>query len=305
MHHASRVVAPITLPVDGLARMTADDGGVDGGAGREADRTDWSGVVHARASPAARIASWVPSLTELLFALDLGAQVVARTGFCIHPRAAVRRVPKTGGTKDPDIDALRALAPTHLVVNIDENRRECVDAAREFVPDVIVTHPLDPVDNLRLYALFGAVFDRQREAAALSDAFAAALAALDAAAAACPRERVLYLIWKKPWMTVARDTYVSATLARAGLDSLPAESMRRYPALDDNDPAWHDAERILLSTEPYAFRQRDADALQAAMGIGKPVVLIDGEWTSWYGVRAIAGLRALAAFRAGPGMATR
>src|SRR5436305_9972900 len=103
-------------------------------------RVDWAGTLHAPAADDARIACLVPSLTELLFALDLGAQVVARTGFCIHPRDAVRRVPKIGGTKDPDLVALRALAPTHLIVNVDENRREVVEEAARFVPHVVVTH---------------------------------------------------------------------------------------------------------------------------------------------------------------------
>lgn len=261
-------------------------------------RVDWAGVAHARATGEARIACLVPSLTELLFALDLGAAVVARTGFCVHPRDGVRRVPKIGGTKDPRLDALRAARPTHLVVNVDENRREVVDAARAFVPHVIVTHPLAPVDNRRLYALFGAIFAREAQAEALRRDFDAALAMLDAVAARLPRERVLYLVWKKPWMTVARDTYVSATLARAGLDTLPAAAPARYPEIGDDDAAWRDADRILLSTEPYAFRPRDAAAL--ARATGKTVALIDGEWTSWYGPRAIAGLRALAQWRVSP-----
>jgi len=238
----------------------------------------------------------VPSLTELLFALGLGGQVVARTGFCVHPRDAVRRVPRVGGTKDVDLDALAAARPTHLVVNVDENRREVVDAARAFVPHVIVTHPLVPEDNRRLYALFGAIFGVEAAARSLSARFDEALAALDRAIAPLPRERVLYLVWRDPWMTVARDTYVSATLARAGLDTLPERAAARYPALDDADPAWREANRILLSTEPYAFRERDRGAL--AKATGRRVDLVDGEWTSWYGARAIEGLAALARFRA-------
>ena len=110
---------------------------------------------------------------------------------------------------------------------------------------------------------------------------------------------MLYLIWRKPWMTVSRDTYVAATLARAGLDTLPDPASRRYPAIDDDDPAWRDADRILLSTEPYAFRERDRASL--ARATGKPVELIDGEWTSWYGVRAIEGLAALERYRKASG----
>jgi ABC-type Fe3+-hydroxamate transport system substrate-binding protein len=263
------------------------------------DRTpaDWAGVVHPRAPARPRIACLVPSLTELLFALGLGECVVARTGFCIHPRDAVKAVPKVGGTKDVDLERLRRQAPTHLVVNIDENRREDVDAARAFVPHVIVTHPLDPRDNARLYALFGAIFGREREAHLLYAQLAESLVALDAAATRLPRERVLYLIWRKPWMTVAHDTYIAATLARAGWDTVPMTATRRYPELTEDDAAWTQADRILVSSEPYAFRERDAQELTQRWR--KPAHVIDGEWTSWYGSRAIAGLRALAQFRLG------
>jgi ABC-type Fe3+-hydroxamate transport system substrate-binding protein len=260
---------------------------------------DWAGTSHERAPRGVRIACLVPSLTETLFALGLGDHVVARTGFCVHPRERVRSVAKVGGTKDPDLERLRDLAPTHLIVNVDENRREDVDAARGFVPNVVVTHPLAPDDNARLIALLGAVFGRENEASALAAQADASLLALDEASSTLRRERVLYLIWRKPWMCVARDTYIAATLARAAWDTLPAVSSARYPALADDDAAWHDADRILLSTEPYAFRDRDATALAASTR--RPVQLVDGEWTSWYGVRAIEGLRALARFRASVG----
>jgi ABC-type Fe3+-hydroxamate transport system substrate-binding protein len=254
------------------------------------------GVVHPPAGPGPRIACLVPSITETLFALGLGECVVARTGFCTRPRDEVRKVPKVGGTKDPDLARLTALAPTHLVVNVDENRREDVEAARAFVPQVVVTHPQGPQDNARLARLLGAIFAREREAEALADDVDAALRVLEAVGSALPRERVLYVIWKSPWMGVARDTYIGATLACAGWDTLPAQGASRYPVLDDDAGEWRTAARILLSTEPYAFRERDA--VELSQRLRKPVHVIDGEWTSWYGVRAREGLRALAAFRA-------
>ena len=140
------------------------------GADRLARLIDALGVEHVPAGAGARIVSLVPSLTELLFALGLGAQVVGRTGFCIHPRTAVRTVPKVGGTKDVDLDRLRALAPTHVIVNVDENTRACEQALRAFVPHVIVTHPNAPEDNRALYALLGGVFDRGGGALGLCDA---------------------------------------------------------------------------------------------------------------------------------------
>lgn len=269
----------------------------------EADvRRDALGVVHPAARADARIVSLVPSLTELLFALGLAPQIVGRTGFCIHPRDSVRHVTKVGGTKDVDLDKVAALAPTHLVVNIDENRRETVDALAASVPHVIVTQPLTPDDNPDLYRMFGAIFGRENEARTLVTRYGAARDALVGALAGVPDEDVLYLIWRKPWYTVARSTYVSAMLALARWRTLPAISAPRYPTLADDAPIWRQARRVLLSTEPYAFRQRDAGALATTLASGGnrvPVSLIDGAMISWYGVRAIAGLGYLAKTRLG------
>src|SRR5213082_2521760 len=111
-------------------------------------------VVIAPNAPPPRIASLVPSLTELVFALGLGPRLVARTGFCIHPSDRVGAVAKVGGTKDVNLAKLRRLAPTHVLVNVDENRRETVEALQAWPeaerPQVIVTHPIAPEDNLRL-----------------------------------------------------------------------------------------------------------------------------------------------------------
>ena len=107
---------------------------------------DALGAVHPPAGPSPRIVSLVPSITELLFALGLGPAVVGRTTFCIHPAGAVGAVPRVGGTKKVRLDRLRALEPTHVVVNVDENDRDQVEAMRAFVPHVVVTHP----DHVRL-----------------------------------------------------------------------------------------------------------------------------------------------------------
>ena len=261
---------------------------------------DAVGAAHRRAARGARIACLVPSITELVCDLGLAAQLVARTGFCIHPHKVVAGIPKVGGTKDVDLARLRELAPTHVIVNIDENRKPVVDEIAQFVPHVIATHPNAPEDNLVLYQLLGAIFDCEDAAEKMGAALRAALDAALEATAVLPRERVLYLIWKDPWMTVARDTYVARTLAAVGWDTVPVASASRYPAIELLEAA-READLVLLSSEPYMFRAPHAAALQvelAAHGRVKPVRLIDGEMTSWYGSRAIAGLHYLAALRA-------
>jgi hypothetical protein len=267
---------------------------------------DAAGNRHATAGDDARIVSLVPSITELLFALGLDQQIVGRTGFCVHPRERVRAVPKVGGTKSVRIDAVRALKPTHAIVNIDENERTTVDELRAFVPHIVVTHPLVPEDNRALFALLGAIFDRQQAAQRLTEALNTQLEA--AQAHHWPPQRVLYVIWRDPWMTVARDTYISAMLRLVNWHTLPAvdggaAGAQRYPAFDLSVPWLDGIDRILLSTEPYRFTQSHCDALaQALQAVGKStgkltrkhagkrIELIDGEQVSWYGSRAIEGI---------------
>jgi hypothetical protein len=252
----------------------------------------------------ARIASLVPSLTELVFALGLGDRLVARTGFCVHPRAGVAAVAKIGGTKDVNLAKLRRLAPTHVLVNVDENRRETIDAIATWgaaAPEIVVTHPRDPDDNLalvdQLRGAFAGAPGLEERAAALRCELARELAATFPAGRR--QRRVLYLIWHTPWMTVARDTYLSRMLARVGWHTWPEAcggyaGAARYPALGGREPWLGDVERVLLSSEPFAFGERHAAEAQAMCPAAR-VLRVDGELLGWYGARAVAGLRYLRA----------
>jgi len=253
--------------------------------------TDILGQQHT-AAPNARIVSLVPSITELLCDLGLAPQLVGRTGFCIHPADLVRDIPKVGGTKDVNIEKIRKLAPTHLVVNIDENEKPAVDKLAQFVPNIVVTHPIEPRDNLALVQLMGGVFCAQEKADAWCQAFEAELAQVKPGRP----QRVLYCIWKDPWMTVSRDTYIARMLALIGW-SIPDIGQVRYPSFEWSDALVRDVDQVLLSSEPYRFTEEHVDALERQ--IGKPVQLVDGEMMSWYGSRALQGIRYLKGLAAG------
>jgi ABC-type Fe3+-hydroxamate transport system substrate-binding protein len=192
------------------------------------------------------------------------------------------------------IDAIRAFRPTHLIVNIDENTLPTVDALRAFVPHIVVTHPQAPADNLALYDLLGTIFGRQHDAQRLRAALQARLG--EAAARSWPAQRVLYVIWREPWMTVASNTYIAAMLRLVNWHTLPAvdggaAGAARYPVFDFEGPWLADVDRVLLSSEPYRFTQNHCDALAKDPRLaGKRVELIDGEQVSWYGSRAIDGI---------------
>jgi ABC-type Fe3+-hydroxamate transport system substrate-binding protein len=254
---------------------------------------DARGIRHSPVTEPARIVSLVPSITELLFALNLGDHVVGRTHYCIHPAPAVAALPSVGGTKKIRHSRLRALQPTHVILNIDENPKALADQLADYVPHLIVTHPLTPEDNVSLYRLLGGIFQRVAEANALAATFERELAELRQVA--WPRRRVLYLIWRKPWMGISRDTYIARMLALVGWDVAPAESDARYPVLELNQSVLDTADLILFSSEPYRFQAADLEAFARAYGCPPDRLwLVDGEMTSWYGSRAITGLAYLA-----------
>lgn len=256
---------------------------------------DALGVQHAPVAAPARIVSLVPSITELLFALGLGDQVVGRTHYCIHPAAAVAALPSVGGTKKIRHSRLRALQPTHVILNIDENPKLLAEQLAEYVPQVIVTHPLTPEDNVPLYRLLGGIFNRKVEAETLAAEFERALMLLRRAA--WPKRRVLYLIWRKPWMGVSRETYIARMLALVGWETLPVESEARYPELTLDKTLLDAADLILFSSEPYRFQLTDLEAFARDYDCPLEALrLIDGEMTSWYGSRAIQGLRYMEQF---------
>jgi ABC-type Fe3+-hydroxamate transport system substrate-binding protein len=241
-----------------------------------------------------RIASLVPSATELLCALGLAPWLVARTGFCIHPAALLIDVPKVGGTKDVNLARLRALQPTHVLLNIDENLLATFEAIKAW-PGValIVTHPCGPRD---VPALVGQCLDAFGHLPHVAQRATALLAELTAALArpVPPPRSVLYLIWRSPWMTVARDTFISRQLAEAGWLTLPAleggeRGAARYPQLAEDDPVWQSVDEVWLSSEPYRFAEQHLAEVQSLAPQAR-VRLVDGELCSWWGPRTAEGL---------------
>ena len=241
-------------------------------------------------APPCRIVSLVPSLTELLAALDLDDETVGITRFCVHPAEWKKEKQIVGGTKNVRVDRVEALRPDLVLASKEENRREHVEALARFAP-VYVTDIATVEDSIREIRAIGQITDRAEQADALADRAKAGFADLDDTAPATPL-RAAYLIWRDPWMATGGDTYISDVMRRAGFANVFA-AHDRYPTVALSDLAAADV--VLLSSEPYPFADEHAAEVRAAAP-GVQTALVDGEAFSWYGARtaeAPAYLRAL------------
>lgn len=242
-----------------------------------------------------RIVSLVPSITELLFDLGLEANVVGRTAFCIHPNEAVENIEIIGGTKQVNKAKLRAVGATHAIVNIDENPKEMAAEIAAMGIEVIATHPQTPQDNIELFNMLGGIFSREAEAEILCAALNQALDEILGLRKTLPSNKVLYLIWKDPWITVSQDTYASQMLALINWQTVGHNPEVRYPAIDHLPRLLAVSDRVLFSSEPYTFTSAHIREFRSEFSCaGKSLQKVDGEMITWYGSRAIKAIRYLA-----------
>lgn len=233
-----------------------------------------------------RIVSLVPSLTHLLTDLGLKNHIAGCTKFCVQPPDLHRGAALCGGTKDPDIAKIRALRPSHILVNEEENKPEHIEELAAIAP-VLNTFPKSPADVPGLIddvCVFLGIRDDRHLAAQCRSLITETK---DLAGPRTPRTFV-YFIWKNPWMVVGRDTYISRFLELLGWKNL-VDADDRYPSVELPLPGER-PDVLLLSTEPWPFRKRDLKDLASAWPGHPPVLKADGMLCSWYGSMLIPAL---------------
>ncbi len=225
-----------------------------------------------------RIVSLVPSLSETVCDLGLRDSLVGCTNFCVEPKDLHRTATRIGGTKDPDLQLIRSLRPTHILANQEENLREPIlELARE-IP-TLVTFPKGPEDVPNMLREMG----RFLACETVTENWASAIDALLQSPYREPR-RFLYMIWQNPYMLAGPDTYISRTLGQIGWINA-YQGPERYPTMDVTDLDACRADIILLSSEPYPFRKRDAEKLKAQWPTAPRLARVDGQMLSWFGTR--------------------
>jgi ABC-type Fe3+-hydroxamate transport system substrate-binding protein len=238
-----------------------------------------------------RIVSLCPSLTELVFDLGRGDDLVGITTWCVHPAGGVAGIETVGGTKDPDVERIVALAPDLVLLNEEENRRE--DGERLMAAGLCchVSMPRTAAETADMCRSIGRALERDAEGERIARDIEARTARVVAAARARPEVSWAYLIWRKPWMSVNRDTFAHALLAQAGGRNVFADAGERYPAITLDDLAAANPDRVFLCTEPFPFQDKHIDELAAATGLERErFAIADGEYLSWHGSRTPDGI---------------
>jgi ABC-type Fe3+-hydroxamate transport system substrate-binding protein len=237
--------------------------------------------VHELATPPSKIISLVPSQTELLYDLGLEEQVVGITKFCIHPKKWFTTKTRVGGTKNVHLSAIKKLNPTLIIANKEENVKEQIEElAKDFT--VWVTDVNTFEDALQMIEDIGLLTNTTTKASHLTQKIKeefATLSVINKPINTC------YLIWQNPYMTVGGDTFIHAMLQKCGFNNVFSNKIR-YPETDVAQLKTLDCQLLLLSSEPYPFKQKHIDELQTQLPNTK-IILVDGEMFSWYGSRLL------------------
>ncbi|MGN6166517.1 MAG: ABC transporter substrate-binding protein [Flavisolibacter sp.] len=243
-----------------------------------------------------KIISVVPSQTELLFDLSLNEQVIGITKFCVHPQQWFETKTRVGGTKNLHLEKIKQLKPDLIIANKEENVKEQIETlAKDFpvwISDINNLH-----DALQMMNAIGAITGKQNEAEKLNTGIKTNFASLTSNKVSNERLHVeqlqtqnsklktAYLIWKDPYMTVGGDTFINDMLNYAGFENIFSQ-LSRYPQITIEQLRVANCQLLLLSSEPFPFKQKHIDELKDQLPNTK-ITLADGEMFSWYGSRLL------------------
>jgi ABC-type Fe3+-hydroxamate transport system substrate-binding protein len=231
-----------------------------------------------------KIISLVPSITLLLVDLGLEKNIVGRTKFCIHPKEKVNQIPTIGGTKNIDIEKIKALQPDLIFATKEENEKiQIIELKKIF--NVVIFDVKNLEDNYKMIAKIGKLTSSEIKASEIIEQTKLNFEKFENTLSPS-LSLSLYLIWRKPYMTIGKDTFIHAMLETIGLKNMFAHQTR-YPIIQNlNTSYFAKCDLVLLSSEPYPFSQHHIKEIQEQLPNAK-ILLVDGEYFSWYGSKML------------------
>ena len=231
-----------------------------------------------------RIISLVPSLTELLVDLGLEENIVGITKFCVHPSNLRKDKTIVGGTKNIHLDKIEALNPTYIICNKEENTKQIVEDCSK-IATTHVSEIYTIADIIDLTRHYGKIFSCEKQAESSIKELEAKITDFTNFVKDKALLNVVYFIWKKPWMVAANNTFIHYLLELTKFRNC-YEDLSRYPEISLEDLDSKNIDAIFLSSEPYPFKEKNAVDF-AANAKDSKVVLVNGEYFSWYGTRLL------------------
>jgi len=235
-------------------------------------------------SPPRRIVSLVPSQTELLYDLGLDTEVVGITKFCIHPNEWFRTKTRIGGTKNCNIEKIKSLQPDLIIANKEENTKADIEALQAIAP-VWISDIYNLADALQMIAAIGVMTEKEKKAANIITTIRNNFENLALQMANSTKRPCLYLIWKNPYMAAGQHTFINDMLLRCGFANILSPESR-YPEIAIESFQHIEQLQVLLSSEPYPFKEKDIELLKVQLPLAN-IQLVDGEMFSYYGSRLL------------------
>lgn len=236
------------------------------------------------ARPPQRIISLVPSLTELLHYLGLEQETVGLTKFCIHPTLWYRTKTRVGGTKTLRLNIIHNLQPDLIIANKEENVKEQIEELARDYP-VWVTDVNDFKTALQMIKDIGTLTGKLTEATQLTAAITRSFSRLKKLKTQNAKPKTAYLIWRNPYMAVGNNTFINDILHKCGFENIFSD-IERYPEITISQLQTAGCQLLLLSSEPWPFKEKHIAELQSQLPDCK-IMLADGEMFSWYGSRLL------------------
>lgn len=232
-----------------------------------------------------RIISLVPSQTELLYDLGLEDRLVGITKFCIHPYHLKSTKKIVGGTKNIKLEKIKELQPDIILCNKEENSKEIVEILEKLFP-VHVSDVKNIDESMEMITQYGKIFRCNTEASKINNKIRFYLKDFQEFVKDIPVQKVAYFIWRKPWMAAGKDTFINYLLNLCKFENI-YESHGRYPEIEIKKIRLQgDPDIVMLSSEPYPFKEEHAFELGRHTHHAK-TVFVDGEYFSWYGSRLV------------------
>lgn len=233
-----------------------------------------------------RIISLVPSQTELLVDLGLEERIVGVTKFCVHPGHLRKSTSVVGGTKKVNYEKIRALNPDIILCNKEENTLEMVRELKS-ISTVHVSDIKSIDDAVELILQFGEIFNVRDNSEDLVEKFQKDLQQFREIPK--PARTVIYFIWRQPWMAAGKETFINTLLEINNWKNIVRDYEGRYPEIDIKDLDVLNPDLVLLSSEPFPFKEKHRKEIQAEYK--GEIELVDGEYFSWYGSRLVPALK--------------